>query len=163
MNRQASDKLKREQFLESLPLYQAWYYRAKRIVDMFRFMVRNRYPIRYMWDAGFRKTARRKRESLTPADMRRRKLNRAHTRTVLRERDGDRCNHCHSYTAAITIDHIIPLSKGGTNKFENLQLLCRTCHDAKDNPPAQLSTIKRPPRSASITPADTLNGMRVTS
>lgn len=163
MNRRQRDELKRQQFLASLPFYKAWYYRIKRRVDMFRFMVSNRYPLRYMWDEGFRKTARNKRETMTPTEMRRRKLNRKHTREVLRERDGDRCNHCHSYTAAITIDHIIPLSKGGTNKFENLQLLCRDCHDAKDNPPAKLSTVRRPPKSASITPSDTLNVMRVTS
>lgn len=32
----------------------------------------------------------------------------------------------------LTIDHIIPLSSGGTSTETNLQLLCRPCHDQKD-------------------------------
>ncbi len=29
------------------------------------------------------------------------------------------------------IDHILPLAMGGTNDFNNLQLLCQTCHKKK--------------------------------
>ena len=32
----------------------------------------------------------------------------------------------------LTIDHIIPLSLGGTNDKKNLQTLCITCHKKKD-------------------------------
>lgn len=34
----------------------------------------------------------------------------------------------------LTIDHIIPLSSGGTSTETNLQLLCRPCHNLKDFP-----------------------------
>lgn len=49
---------------------------------------------------------------------------------VLIERDGYFCQHCHS-TVDITIDHIIPVIKGGKNLLSNLQLLCRSCNSKK--------------------------------
>lgn len=45
-------------------------------------------------------------------------------------RDGLRCVHCGD-TETLSIDHIYPVSKGGTNDEENLQTLCRSCNSRK--------------------------------
>ncbi len=42
------------------------------------------------------------------------------------------CAKCQS-TSDLTKDHIIPLSKGGSNEVENLQPLCRSCNAKKSN------------------------------
>ena len=44
------------------------------------------------------------------------------------------CRHCLAQgrtTAATAIDHIIPLSHGGTDDDGNTQALCEPCHEAK--------------------------------
>lgn len=43
---------------------------------------------------------------------------------------GDACLCCHS-SAPITVDHVIPLARGGTNTIENLQPLCDKCNKSK--------------------------------
>ena len=45
-------------------------------------------------------------------------------------RDGHACLKCSS-TEALTIDHVVPLSKGGDNSDDNLQTLCHRCNSAK--------------------------------
>ena len=48
--------------------------------------------------------------------------------------EDNRCNICkRKFTKGRppTIDHIIPLSKGGGLTFENVQALCRSCNSAK--------------------------------
>ena len=39
---------------------------------------------------------------------------------------GGRCVYCNT-TENLTIDHIIPLSEGGTNAASNLRILCDNC------------------------------------
>lgn len=46
------------------------------------------------------------------------------------ERDRYRCQHCQTWKK-LTIDHIIPESKGGQATLENLQVLCMSCNLGK--------------------------------
>lgn len=45
----------------------------------------------------------------------------------------DKCNICNKnlLTNTFHIDHILPICKGGSNKIENLQLLCQFCNHSK--------------------------------
>lgn len=45
-------------------------------------------------------------------------------------RDHYQCRNCGS-KESLTIDHIFPISRGGGNEVENLQLLCASCNEAK--------------------------------
>ncbi len=60
--------------------------------------------------------------------------NRDYLLLALIERDGWVCNHpdCDSQED-LTIDHVIPLSKGGTDELGNLQLLCRYHNSLKND------------------------------
>ena len=51
---------------------------------------------------------------------------------MLINRDDYKCKVCEKHDN-ITVDHIIPLSKGGTDELDNLQLLCRSCNSSKGN------------------------------
>jgi 5-methylcytosine-specific restriction endonuclease McrA len=50
--------------------------------------------------------------------------------TELKKRCGGVCISCHR-VRPLTIDHIKPLSKGGTNTIENVQPLCKSCNSSK--------------------------------
>lgn len=51
-------------------------------------------------------------------------------RAAVLDRDGHRCSYCGS-TYDLTIDHIIPVAKGGTSNIENLRTLCSYCNTSK--------------------------------
>lgn len=42
------------------------------------------------------------------------------------------CPYCGSL-GSVTIDHVVPLSRGGTNWITNIQLCCQTCNTSKGN------------------------------
>lgn len=49
---------------------------------------------------------------------------------VLR-RDGFRCKYCHSEDSALTIDHVIPTTLGGSDDPSNLVAACASCNSGK--------------------------------
>lgn len=53
-------------------------------------------------------------------------------RKAVLTRDNYTCRSCRRKDN-LTVDHIVQLSKGGTNSMENLQTLCKYCHEKKDN------------------------------
>jgi len=54
---------------------------------------------------------------------------------LLRGRLKAKCAGCKRVFPAglLTIDHICPLSEGGSWKLKNLQLMCRDCNEEKSN------------------------------
>jgi 5-methylcytosine-specific restriction endonuclease McrA len=46
-------------------------------------------------------------------------------------RDGNRCMYCDDAEDELTIDHVLPKSRGGLSQWENLVACCRACNLAK--------------------------------
>jgi 5-methylcytosine-specific restriction endonuclease McrA len=78
-----------------------------------------------------------------PRDTHRRKI----TRRAVFARDGWQCQYCGS-RANLTVDHVIPRSKGGTSTWENIVASCAPCNRRKgDSLPAKAGMHpKRKPR-----------------
>ena len=66
---------------------------------------------------------------------------RAKMRKRLLKRDGYKCHWCNNRMTFkrvndptfCTIDHVIPRSKGGSNKLRNLVLACKWCNNTRDS------------------------------
>jgi 5-methylcytosine-specific restriction endonuclease McrA len=54
------------------------------------------------------------------------------TRQNVFRRDGHKCGYCES-TKDLTLDHIHPKSKGGSNSWKNLVTCCKKCNNRKDD------------------------------
>lgn len=53
-------------------------------------------------------------------------------RRAVLERDGAACLECGAVDE-LTIDHIVPVTKGGGDDVDNLQILCKRCNSRKGN------------------------------
>lgn len=87
-----------------------------------------------------RRVQRRKRRHLERARLRGVRSERVDAR-IVHARDNGHCRLCRGHTPwalrgtcnflAPEVDHIIPLSRGGADTYDNVQLLCRTCNGLK--------------------------------
>lgn len=58
-----------------------------------------------------------------------------HEKRHIYERQNGLCAYCgqHRNIKYMTVDHIMPLSKGGTDSLDNLQCTCKKCNGLKGN------------------------------
>ena len=54
----------------------------------------------------------------------------------IQDRYENRCAYCLEYTECMTMDHIIPVSKGGKHHKSNIIPACKSCNSRKGNRPA---------------------------
>lgn len=55
------------------------------------------------------------------------------TRSLILKRDGHTCQYCDYKGSKITIDHVLPRSRGGEDTWQNLVASCLDCNNSKDN------------------------------
>ncbi len=80
-----------------------------------------------------------------PRDTHKRKI----TRRAVFARDGWMCQYCGS-RSNLTVDHVIPRSKGGGSSWENIVAACAPCNRRKgDHMPTAIGMV---PRNAPRTP-----------
>lgn len=58
-------------------------------------------------------------------------------REYLLEKWGRKCAYCGAENTPLEVEHIIPKSKGGSNRVSNLCIACTTCNQAKGNQTAE--------------------------
>ncbi|MCD2453585.1 RNA-guided endonuclease IscB [Methylicorpusculum oleiharenae] len=66
-------------------------------------------------------------------------------REYLLEKWRRQCVYCDSKDTALEIEHIVPRSKGGSNRVSNLTISCRYCNQGKGNMPVE-QFVKDPAR-----------------
>ena len=64
-----------------------------------------------------------------PRDIHRRRI----TRRAVLARDGWTCQYCGSERPGLTVDHVIPRSRGGESVWENIVASCAPCNRRKGN------------------------------
>lgn len=83
-----------------------------------------------------------------------RRFRRQVTNTFLFARDGYRCQYCGRHRhhlksrEFLTRDHVIPISRGGENRWENVVTACSTCNNRKGSHLPEQCGLRpnRPPR-----------------
>ena len=66
------------------------------------------------------------------------------TREYLLEKYHRTCVYCGADNKNLQIEHVVPRSKGGSNRVSNLVLACEKCNQAKGNKPIEEFLAKKP-------------------
>ena len=96
-----------------------------------------KYGLKYYWDCSYRRKVKNREVNQRAKE----KYgcfseNRKSILNALVYRDGRKCQWCNKVLLRkdMTVDHIVSVADGGNNKLINLRILCRECHNMKDNP-----------------------------
>jgi len=65
-------------------------------------------------------------------------------REYLLEKWGRRCAYCGAKDVPMEVDHIVPRSRGGSDRISNLTLACHTCNQRKGNRPIEEFLRRKP-------------------
>ncbi|MGZ5340023.1 MAG: HNH endonuclease [Solirubrobacterales bacterium] len=85
-----------------------------------------------------------------PRDIHRRRI----TRKAVLARDAWTCQYCGSRKSSLTVDHVIPRSRGGQSIWENIVASCASCNRRKGNRLPR--EIRMHPRSRPKAPGPTV-------
>jgi 5-methylcytosine-specific restriction endonuclease McrA len=85
-----------------------------------------------------------------PRDIHRRRI----TRKAVLARDDWRCQYCGTEKPGLTVDHVIPRSRGGESVWENIVAACASCNRRKGN--RMPHEIRMHPRSRPRPPGPTV-------
>jgi 5-methylcytosine-specific restriction endonuclease McrA len=85
-----------------------------------------------------------------PRDIHRRRI----TRKAVLARDGWTCQYCGTEKPGLTVDHVIPRSRGGESVWENIVASCAACNRRKGN--RLPHEIRMHPRSSPRPPGPTV-------
>ena len=79
-------------------------------------------------------------------------LYRTNLRAAVLHRDGNKCVYCKrsGKRQQLELDHIVPRSNGGTNRYDNLVAACRPCNQKRGNQPIEQWLKRRPKKLAEV-------------
>jgi 5-methylcytosine-specific restriction endonuclease McrA len=78
-----------------------------------------------------------------------RAIQRRISRRALFARDGWRCVYCGTSSSRLTLDHVVPRSRGGGSVWENVVTSCAPCNTRKGDrlPEEAAMSLPKPPRA----------------
>ena len=79
-------------------------------------------------------------------------LYRTNLRAAVLHRDSNKCAYCDrsGRNSKLELEHVVPRSAGGPDRYDNLVASCNTCNDRKGNQPLEHFLRRRPAKLAEI-------------